>query len=343
MKEYAIQVDKLTKRFGDLVAVQQISFDVPAGEIFAFLGPNGAGKTTTISMLTTLMRPTTGRATVAGHDIVEAQDAVRKNIGIVFQERALDKQLTAYENLEMHTVLYRVPKAERKQRIDHALETVDLLDRAGDQVETFSGGMKRRLEIARALTHTPRVLFLDEPTLGLDPQTRNRIWENLLELRQKTNLTIFLTTHYMEEAEFADRIAIIDGGEIIALDTPDVLKKQVSGDVVNLSTLNLHEDAAVIERQFGLPVTLYDGEIHLEVQDGASFIPQFVREYGGTVQKISLNRPTLEDVFLKLTGRAIRDGARENGPINGHVNGHANEEDVGFDELHTTTPAERSG
>lgn len=307
MKEHAIQVNNLTKTFAEVTAVQEISFNIAAGEIFAFLGPNGAGKTTTISMLTTLLRPTSGSAFVAGHDVVKAQDAVRKSIGIVFQEPALDKQLTAYENLELHTVLYRVPRSEQKQRIHYALETVSLMDRAEELIEHFSGGMKRRLEIARALTHTPQVLFLDEPTLGLDPQTRNRIWEILLELREKNNLTIFLTTHYMEEAEFSDRIAIIDGGKIVALDTPSALKSQVGGDIISLNTINLHEDAHVIENQFGLPVTLYQDEIRLEVTDGATFIPRFIREFAGTVQKISLNRPTLDDVFLKLTGHTIRD------------------------------------
>lgn len=308
MKEYTIEVQQLTKKFGDKTAVHEINFNVAEGEIFAFLGPNGAGKTTTISMLITLMRPTEGRALVAGYDVVKQQDAVRKSIGIVFQEPTLDKQLTAYENLELHTVLYNVPRDEREPRICHALEIVGLADRRHDLIESFSGGMKRRLEIARAFTHTPRIIFLDEPTLGLDPQTRSRIWDCLFELQTKTGLTIFMTTHYMQEAECANRIAIIDGGQIIALDAPNVLKEQVGGDVISLHTSNLQEDAAAIKNQFALPATVFADEIRLEVRDGASFIPRFVREFNGSVQRISLSRPTLEDVFLKLTGHSIRDG-----------------------------------
>lgn len=307
MKENSIEVRELTKKFGDKTAVSNINFTVSTGEIFAFLGPNGAGKTTTISMLTTLMRPTQGQALVAGYDVVKEQDAVRKSIGIVFQEPTLDKQLTAYENLELHTVLYHVPKAEREPRISRALDIVGLADRRNDLIETFSGGMKRRLEIARAFTHTPHIIFLDEPTLGLDPQTRNRIWECLFDLQAKTGLTIFFTTHYMQEAECAHRIAIMDGGKIIALDTPNALKEQVGGDVISLNTSNLQQDADTIKNQFSLPVTLFQDELRLEVRDGASFIPRLIREFNGTVQKISLSRPTLEDVFLKLTGHGIRD------------------------------------
>ncbi len=302
-----IVVDGLTKRFGDFTAVDHVSFEVHPGEIFAFLGPNGAGKTTTISMLVTLLRPTEGRALLAGHDVVREQAAVRRAIGIVFQEPSLDDRLTATENLEFHAVLYHLPPAERRRRIREVLEMVKLSDRADDLVERFSGGMKRRLEIARGLLHTPRVLFLDEPTIGLDPQTRRHMWEYIFGLREREGITIFMTTHYMEEAEFADRVAIMDHGHIVALDTPEALKRQVGGDVITVRTANMDQDATLIEQQFGVRVQRYKDELRFEVEDGETFIPRFVREFPGTLHTISLRRPTLDDVFLKLTGRTIRD------------------------------------
>lgn len=307
MAAAVIRVEDLTKRFGELTAVDRVSFDVYEGEVFGFLGPNGAGKTTTISMLVTLLAPTEGRATVAGYDVVRQQDAVRHSIGIVFQEPSLDEQLTAAENLDFHAVLYNMPTDHRKERISRVLEMVQLSDRADDLVERFSGGMKRRLEIARGLMHTPRLLFLDEPTIGLDPQTRRHIWDYITELRDRENITIFLTTHYMEEAEFADRIAIIDHGEIVALDTPERLKKRVGGDVVTVRTSDLEADASAIAAQFDVEVQRRDDVLRFEVPDGESFIPRFVREFSGTIQTISLRQPTLDDVFLKLTGRTIRD------------------------------------
>ncbi len=302
-----ILVDNLTKRFGDFTAVDHVSFEVQPGEIFAFLGPNGAGKTTTISMLVTLMRPTEGRALLAGHDVVREQGAVRRSIGIVFQEPSLDDRLTALENLEFHAVLYGLSAAERRRRIPQVLEMVQLADRANDLVERFSGGMKRRLEIARGLLHTPRVLFLDEPTIGLDPQTRRHMWDYILGLREREGITIFMTTHYMEEAEFADRVAIMDHGRIAALDTPEALKRQVGGDVITVRTTDMEKDAACIEEQFGVKVQRYKDELRFEVENGEVFIPRFVREFPGTILTISLRRPTLDDVFLKLTGRTIRD------------------------------------
>jgi ABC-2 type transport system ATP-binding protein len=222
-----IVAQELSKAFGELQAVRDVSFAVPKGEIFAFLGPNGAGKTTTIKMLTTLLRPTSGRITINGLDVTSHPDAVRRQFGIVFQDPSLDDELTAAENLDLHAVLYHVPRAQRSERISYLLELFDLADRRDDQVKTFSGGMRRRLEIARALLHTPKVLFLDEPTLGLDPQTRNQLWTQVHALNEAEQVTVFLTTHYMEEADrVAQRIAIIDHGRIVAQGTSQALKEQ---------------------------------------------------------------------------------------------------------------------
>ncbi|HZM56785.1 MAG TPA: ATP-binding cassette domain-containing protein, partial [Acidimicrobiales bacterium] len=239
----AIDVRALAKHYGDLVAVDGIDFSVTQGEVFAFLGPNGAGKSTTIKMLCTLAHPTSGRAVVAGYDVVSRAKAVRRHIGLVFQEQTLDDQLTAEENLRFHAVLYGVPRDQVDGRITKVMDLVALSDRRKDLVSTYSGGMARRLEIARGMLHTPKVLFLDEPTIGLDPQTRALMWEDVLRLREEEGVTIFLTTHYMDEAEYADRIAIIDHGAIVALDTPDALKALVGADTVTLETAD--DDAAL--------------------------------------------------------------------------------------------------
>ena len=224
-----IAVSGLTKTFGDFVAVKGITFNVKPGEIFAFLGPNGAGKTTTIKMLTTLLHPTSGDIRLNGHDPVREQGAVRKSFGIVFQDPSLDDELTAWENLELHGVLYGVPKALRRQRMDELLKIVGLDDRKDDLVKHFSGGMRRRLEIARGLLHHPKILFLDEPTIGLDPQTRNHLWKYVTDLNQKEGITVFLTTHYMEEADkVAHRIAVMDHGTIIAIGSAAELKQKTN-------------------------------------------------------------------------------------------------------------------
>ena len=232
----SVEVIGLTKNFGPLTAVDHISFQVEEGEVFGFLGPNGAGKTTTINILCTLMRPTAGTARVAGYDVATQRNAVRQSIGLVFQDPSVDDQLTAYENLQFHAHVYNVPGGERAQRIEEVLRVVELWDRRDAIVRTFSGGMKRRLEIARGILHHPSVLFLDEPTLGLDPQTREHVWEYILELQRAHGITIFMTTHYMDEAEHCHRIAIIDQGKIVALDTPDALKGMVGVDIVSLQT-----------------------------------------------------------------------------------------------------------
>jgi len=235
-----IEVKNVTKRYKEIIAVNDISFDVKEGEIFAFLGPNGAGKTTTIKMLTTLLKPTSGEIRVNNFDPAMEQDKVRSSFGIVFQDQSLDEELTAFENMEFHAVLYKVPKEVRKNRVEEMLKFVELWDRKDDLVKHFSGGMKRRLEIARGLLHHPRVIFLDEPTLGLDPQTRNHIWSYIKDLNKKEKITVFFTTHYMEEAErISDRVAIIDHGKIIAIGTPAELREKTKTDSLEDAFLTL--------------------------------------------------------------------------------------------------------
>ena len=310
----AIVVENLARRFGDLVAVDHVDFSVGRGEVFGFLGPNGAGKTTTIAMLTTLLRPTDGSARVAGHDVEREAARVRQAIGIVFQEPSLDERLTARENLEFHAVLYGMPRAERPTRITDALRLVDLEDRADHLVEQYSGGMRRRLEIARGLLHVPAVLFLDEPTLGLDPQSRRSVWEHIRNLREQTGVTIFMTTHYMEEAEFCDRIAIIDRGRIVALDTPEGLKTLVGGDVIIVTAPDPQAVQDYLTEQ-SLDASRRNSEVRVEVDDGARFIPRLVRGFPGEIDGASLRRPTLDDVFLKLTGRSIRETELDAGDV----------------------------
>ncbi|MFQ6057873.1 MAG: ATP-binding cassette domain-containing protein [Anaerolineae bacterium] len=302
-----IEVQHLVKKFGALVAVNDVSFTVEEGEIFGFLGPNGAGKTTTINILCTLLRPTAGQAFLNGYNVVKQQAQVRRSIGLVFQDPSLDDRLTAQENLLFHAVLYNVPADARARRMEEVLRMVELWDRRHEVIKTFSGGMKRRLEIARGLMHYPRVLFLDEPTLGLDPQTRRHLWDYILELRERENITIFLTTHYMDEAEHADRIAIIDYGKIVALDTPERLKDLVGGDIITLKTVDDRAAAQQIRERFGLSVDGNKEGLRLEVTRGEEFIPQLVSGLDTHILSVSLRRPTLDDVFLKLTGRQIRD------------------------------------
>jgi ABC-2 type transport system ATP-binding protein len=303
----SIEVVELTKSFGPLTAVDGISFRVEDGEVFGFLGPNGAGKTTTINVLCTLMRPTGGRAKVAGYDVASQRDAVRQSIGLVFQDPSLDDELTGYENLLFHSHVYHLPGRERAARIEEVLRVVELWDRRDAVVRTFSGGMKRRLELARGILHHPRVLFLDEPTLGLDPQTREHVWQYILQLQRAHRITVFMTTHYMDEAEHCDRIAIIDQGKIVALDTPDALKRMVGVDIVTVQAEDSEQAAREIKERYGLEPQRDDTRIRLEVEAGAEFIPRLVRELGVAIKSVDLHRPTLDDVFLKLTGRAIRE------------------------------------
>ncbi|MFH1640027.1 MAG: ATP-binding cassette domain-containing protein [Chloroflexota bacterium] len=302
-----IEVENLSKNFGQMTAVDRISFRVAEGEIFGFLGPNGAGKTTTINMLCTLLKPAGGRAVVNGYDIVRQRSLVRRSIGLVFQEPTLDEYLTAEQNLRFHAYAYKIPGEIREKRIDELLELVELKERRRSKVRTFSGGMKRRLEIARGLLHNPRVLFLDEPTLGLDPQTRRHIWDYILSLRKQNNLTIFLTTHYMDEAENCDRITIIDQGRIIALDTPDRLKDAMGGDVVTLKAEDNRAAALELKEKYALTPVIQDETIVFSVPRGEKFLPKLMDGFKSRLVSIGVRRPTLDDVFLKLTGRAIRE------------------------------------
>jgi ABC-2 type transport system ATP-binding protein len=302
-----IEVEEITRKFGSLVAVDKVSFTVKEGEIFGFLGPNGAGKTTTINMLCTLLTPTEGKARVNGYDVVKQRADVRRSIGLVFQEPTLDEYLTAEQNLLFHAYAYKVPREERRERISELLELVELSDRRKSKVSTFSGGMKRRLEMARGLLHSPRVLFLDEPTLGLDPQNRRHIWDHILELRRKHNLTIFLTTHYMDEAENCNRITIIDHGRIVALDTPDNLKDMVGGDLVTLKAEDNNAAAIELKEKYKLEPIVEGDNIVFSVPQGEKFLVKLMKGFHNGLTSISIRRPTLDDVFLKLTGRAIRD------------------------------------
>jgi ABC-2 type transport system ATP-binding protein len=305
-----IVVEKLTRSFGPIQAVKGIDLNVDRGETFGFLGPNGAGKSTTIKMLCTLLRPTSGRAIINGYNIEQQSKQVRHSIGIVFQDPTLDEYLTAEQNLYYHCMIYHTPAKQRARRIQEVLELVGLDDRRNDIVKTFSGGMKRRLEVARGLLHQPQTLFLDEPTVGLDPQTRRSVWEYVLRLRESTGLTIFMTTHYMEEAEYCDRIAIMDHGQIVALDTPAALKRMVGQDLVRLTTSEPARAATVAEEWSHNPTKCEEDAIVAEGENGQALAAELIRVLTLAdieVRGVEVKVPTLEDVFVHLTGRAIRD------------------------------------
>ncbi len=309
----AISVRGLVKTFDEVEAVRGVEFEVATGEVFGFLGPNGAGKTTTINMLCTLITPTAGSASVAGHDVVRERDDVRRNIGLVFQDPTLDGYLTAEQNLRLHAELYGVQSNLVKPRMEQVMTMVGLWDRKDSVVGTFSGGMRRRLEIARGLMHSPRVLFLDEPTIGLDPQTRRSIWEYIGELKEREDITIFMTTHYMDEAEWCDRIAIMDHGEIVALDAPETLKAGVGTDRV---TIHTDDDAAAIAAladRFGIDARISEGAVSFGVPEGEQFVPRLFAELGIPIRAVSVSRPTLDDVFMSYTGSTIRDAEEDQG------------------------------
>jgi len=303
----AIEIKDLVKEFDGIRAVDGISLEIKYGEIFALLGPNGAGKTTTISILATLLKPTEGKAKVNGYDVVSQAAKVRQSIGIVFQDPSLDDRLTARENLDIHGRLYHMKKEERKRRIKEVLEMVELLDRADSIVKTFSGGMRRRLEIARGLMHKPRILFLDEPTLGLDPQTRRHIWEYIEKLREE-GVTILLTTHYMEEADYlADRVAIIDRGKIVALGSPAELKDSIGGDIVKIKCSDAESMMKKLSSN-GFDAIIIDGEIIVKAKMAEKIIPKIFSIAGGIeIESIMYKEPSLEDVFIHYTGKAYRE------------------------------------
>jgi ABC-2 type transport system ATP-binding protein len=303
----SITVAGLTKNYGEIEAVRGIDFEVPTGETFGFLGPNGAGKSTTIKILCTLALPTSGSATVAGHDVVRERDAVRRNIGLVFQDTTLDSYLTGAQNLRFHAELYGVPAAAVGPRMRQVMEMVGLWDRRDSVVMTYSGGMQRRLEIARGLLHAPHVLFLDEPTVGLDPQTRTSIWEYINELKAREDITIFLTTHYMDEAEHCDRIAIIDHGKIVAIDTPEALKASVGKDRVQIHTADDEAAIAELARELGIEAAIHEGAVTFSVASGEQFVPRLFAALSVPIQAVSVSRPSLDDVFMSYTGKTIRD------------------------------------
>ena len=303
----AISVSALTKKYGEIDAVRGIDFEVAAGETFGFLGPNGAGKSTTIKILCTLADPTSGSARVAGHDVVRERDTVRRNIGLVFQDTTLDSYLTGEQNLRFHADLYGVPKAAFAPRLRQVLEMVGLWERRGSVVGTYSGGMQRRLEIARGLLHAPHVLFLDEPTVGLDPQTRSSIWEYINDLKRREDITIFLTTHYMDEAEHCDRIGIIDHGQIVAIDTPENLKASIGKDRVQISTADDDDAIKELRDRFDIDAAVHEHLVTFSVASGEQFIPRLFSELTVAIRSVSVARPSLDDVFMSYTGRTIRD------------------------------------
>ncbi len=306
-REPAVWTRGLAKNYDEVEAVRGIDFEVAPGEIFGFLGPNGAGKTTTIAMLCTLAKPTGGEARVAGFDVMFERDEVRRNIGLVFQDPTLDGYLTAEENLRFHADLYGVPRALARERMQIVLEMVGLWERRDSIVNTYSGGMRRRLEIARGLLHSPRVLFLDEPTIGLDPQTRSSIWTYIRELKAREEITIFLTTHYMDEAEYCDRIAIMDQGQIVVLDTPESLKASVGRDRVQIKTDDDDAAIAALRERFELEAVIAEGEVTFSVPEGEQFVPRLFAELGVPILGVSVSRPSLDDVFMSYTGTTIRD------------------------------------
>ena len=303
-----IQVEQLSKRFSDLVAVDRVNFAIKEGEIFGFLGPNGAGKTTTLSILSTLLKPSSGKARVNGYDVETQKSQVRQSIGVVFQDPTLDEELTARENMDIHGRLYGMK--HRREKIDALLRLVELDNRKDQLVKQFSGGMKRRLEIARGLLHEPRILFLDEPTLGLDPQTRNHLWDYIRELNQQKGVTIILTTHYMDEAEkLSDRVAIIDHGRIIALDTPKALVEQLGGSMIRIES---SESGKVSEKLSSLSwlsnLNAHNGYVDVTLHNAEKRIAEVIKVLNDVaIESVSLQIPTLEDVFLSYTGRTIRE------------------------------------
>jgi len=308
-----ITIKDLVKRYGKLTAVDGLNLEINENEVFGLLGPNGAGKTTAIHMLATLLKPTSGSATVNGYDIVRQSAKVRASIGIVFQAPSSDDILTGYENLKLHSMLYSVPRSIRKQRISEVLDLVGLADRQHDQVKTYSGGMRRRLEIARGLLHKPKVMFLDEPTLGLDPNSREIMWKYIQVLVREEKVTIILTTHYMEEADMlCDRIGIIDKGKIIALDTPAKLKAMLGGGIIKLKTRDVSVNGGIEGKlkKFSFVRKIEyngDGLVTVSVDDARRDLPLILKSIDA--ESVEFTTPTLNDVFIKLTGRHIKEAA----------------------------------
>ncbi|TDC79094.1 ATP-binding cassette domain-containing protein [Streptomyces hainanensis] len=303
----AIHTRGLRRVYGDAVAVHGLDLTVAEGESFGFLGPNGAGKSTTIGMLSTLLRPSAGQAAVAGIDVARRPDEVRRRIGVVFQDPTADRELTGWQNLSFHARLYGMSRRDVHAQARVLLEMVGLADRGDAPVGTYSGGMRRRLEVARALMHRPRVLFLDEPTTGLDPQSRAQVWQKLHELGRQDGVTVFLTTHYLEEAEHCDRIAVMDHGRLVAQGTPHELKSAIGADVVRLRTGDDREAAKAIRERFGLDAEVGPDGVRVRTADGARWVPRLCAQLTSGVTSVTVTRPSLDDVFLHHTGRSMRD------------------------------------
>ena len=305
MKTNSIEVKNFTKNFGDFTAVDDISFNVEQGTIFAFLGPNGAGKSTTINTLCTIQEKTYGELRINGHDVSLQKDKVRKDIGIVFQESTLDGKLTVEENLKLHCAFYKVPKAQVQERIDFVLDLVDIKNRRKSTVDSLSGGMKRRAEIARGLVHFPKVLFLDEPTTGLDPQTRANVWDYIHKLQKQKNITIFLTTHYMDEAEICNRVAIIDGGKIVAHDTPANLKKQYTNTTMKIKMTDPNTLIHYLKER-SIKYTTEIGQVNIYATCTEDVLA-ITTAFATTIEDLEINKGTLNDVFIAITGKEIRE------------------------------------
>lgn len=317
-------MQSLSKSFGKIKAVSRVSLEIPEGEVFAILGPNGAGKTTTISMLCGLLEPTSGCALVAGYDVQKDPLKVRQEIGVVFQQPSVDDLLSGRENLEMHALLYGMPREGRKERIDGMLELVGLTSRQGSRIKEYSGGMRKRLEIARGILHRPKILFLDEPTTGLDPQTREHIWRYIKKMAVREKTTIVFTTHYLEEAEqFADRVAIIDRGKVIAKGRPSEMIAKLGGDVAFMKTADPKKLAAVLRRMpFVRSIKIGNGGVRVSVLHSHRNLPKMLRQVDG-VESIDIHPATLNDVFIKYTGRGIREDAAEGSFWNRIMNSQA--------------------
>ena len=307
----AVEVDELTYRYGDRRALDRISFRVRGGELFGLLGPNGGGKTTLMRILSTLLVPAAGTAAVAGFDVVEDPAAVRRQIGVVFQHASLDPWLTPAENLRHQGHLYGLRGARLTGEIERLLGFVGVADRADEAVRTLSGGLRRRVELAKGLLHDPRVLLLDEPTVGLDPGGRKDFWRGVEALRAERRVTVVVTTHFMLEAEACDRIGILDRGVLVALDSPEALKGGIRGDVVSLETSEPERLAAAVSERFSAPATVVDGVVRIERRDGAAFVPRLAEAFPGLIRSITVGQPTLEDVFAQRTGHRFWDRAEE--------------------------------
>ncbi|HEY6350357.1 MAG TPA: ATP-binding cassette domain-containing protein [Candidatus Angelobacter sp.] len=301
-RDAMIRIEELRHTYGKREALKGISFDVLSGEIFGLLGPNGSGKTTLFRILSTLMLPTGGRAWIAGLDASRQPGQVRSHIGVVFQSQSIDVKLTAAENLWHQGHLYGLSGARLRERIQEMLQRVGLADRAREKVETFSGGMQRRVELAKGLIHRPAILLLDEPTTGLDPGARRDLWQYLQELRLQQNVSVIITTHLMEEAERCDRLAILNQGQIVALGTPLELRNQIGGDVILLEATDPASLAARIEQRFKIAASVLDGKVRMERKEGHRFVTDLVESFPGEIQSISVSKPTLEDIFIHRTG-----------------------------------------